>query len=273
MINTGNFRIQYDDFNAPHQYSDHFHNAHEIVFIKEGEACFLISGKKYLARANSIVFINSFESHNSKILKYPYKRYFILLDQKFLHSCINDPLLLSIFKQRPAIFNHVIDLDEDSLSVIENYIGRIYQEFTHIQKHSEKVIISIFNMMIIDLYRTFPDYFPGFDAGKSFEIINKAEKIIEENFSNDMSLHAAAATLNIDMYYLSHLFKKVTGYGFKEYILHHRISKAKEMLVNTNNSVLEVCLVSGFKNVNHFIRIFKQKENLTPLQYRKKWCK
>lgn len=271
MINSGNFTIKYDAFNTPHQYGGHFHNSHEIIFIKEGCASFLISDKEYEACANSIIFINSFESHKSKIIKYPYSRYFILLDQKYLHASINDPMLLSIFKQRPSVFNHMIRLNESHANTVEQFMRNIHKEYNNMKKHTEEVISSSFSLMIIDLYRSFPEYFPGLSAGKSFETISYAEKYIEENFTGEISLKKIASILNIDMYYLSHLFKKVTGYGFKEYIIYQRLSKAKETLIKTNSSIVDVCLNSGFRNVNHFIRLFKQKEGITPLKYRKKW--
>jgi YesN/AraC family two-component response regulator len=75
------------------------------------------------------------------------------------------------------------------------------------------------------------------------------------------------------MYYLSHLFLKVTGYGFKQYLINHRISKAKDILLHSSSSISEVCVSSGFNNVNHFIRLFKQKEGRTPLQYRIKYSR
>lgn len=271
MADIGNFTIQYDNFLAPHKYVDHFHNAHEIIFVQEGEADFLIAGKKYNVKKNSIVFINSFESHKSTILKYPYKRYFILTDQKYLHSSINDPMLLSVFKQRPSLFEHSICLDDDNSQKVGMYLKRIFEEYNNVQKHSVDIIKSLFKLLVIDLYRTFPEYFPGFSAGESFHIIGKIENYIESNYKQDISLANTASLFNCDMYYLSHLFKKVTGYGFKEYLIYQRLSKAKELLLNTNHSINEICLLCGFKNINHYIRMFKQKEGITPLQYRKKY--
>ena len=270
MFDQGNFIIRYDLFDEPRKYEDHYHNAHEIIFIEEGEADFLISGKKYAAGKNSIIFINNFESHKSTITKYPYKRYFILLDQKYLHFAITDPVLLSVFKQRPSLFEHKTDLACGSGDKIRQYIQEIYREYNSLSRHSEDMVIYMLNLIVISLYRLFPQYFPGYSTGENYETIDKIEKYIESNYEKNILLSETAKLFNCNMHYLSHLFKEITGYGFKEYLINQRMSKAKELLLKTNFSIGEVCVLCGFKNVNHFIRMFKQKEAVTPLKFRKK---
>ena len=272
MYENGNYLIRYDSIDSEHQYEDHHHNTHEIIFIEEGSAEFYISGRKYVAGENSLIFINNFETHKSKITKFPYKRYFMLLDQKYLHYAITDTVLLSIFKQRPSVFNHVIRLKEDLGNKIKQCFKDMHSEFLIPRKHSREMMVMLLKMTIIDIYREFPEYFPGYAAGENYEMISSIGKYIEENFTEDISLSDIAEKYSSNMYYLSHLFKEITGYGFKEFLIFQRLSKAKELLINTNMSVTSVCTSCGFKNVNHFIRTFKAQEGLSPLQYRKHLC-
>lgn len=50
-----------------------------------------------------------------------------------------------------------------------------------------------------------------------------------------------------------------------------RISHAKSMLRFSNDSVENIALDCGFQNAGYFIKVFKKSENMTPLEYRKKW--
>ena len=270
---SGNFAIHYDDFDAPHTYTDHFHNAHEIIFIRRGKAELQISGKKYTVGANSMVFINNLESHKSKILEYPYERFFILADQTYLSSAADDAALLTIFKQKPGEANHVIALDDAHSDEIYAFLSRIHKEYTDALARSGAFIHHLINLILIDLYRSYPGYFPGPGADRGHMLIRSVESYVAENFTRDISLASAAQLFSCDMYYLSHLFLKVTGYGFKQYLINHRLSKAKELLLTTDVSISQVCVSSGFNNVNHFIRLFKQKEGHTPLQYRIKYSR
>jgi YesN/AraC family two-component response regulator len=251
-------------------YKEHFHNTHEIVFILEGATKFTISGKDYVVEKNSLLFINNFESHKSTILGYPYKRYYILLPQEFLVAYVNDPLLTSIIKQRPAEFNHVIQLNDTHSSQITAYFETMLKEFNSGYKYSYNMIGSIINMMLISLYRDYTENFPHNISSDTLRLISKVEQYIEDHYSEDISLREIALDINIDMYYLSRLFKKVTGLGFKDYLISQRLAKAKELLINTTSTITDVCTYSGLNNVNHFIRIFKERENITPLQFRKK---
>lgn len=65
------------------------------------------------------------------------------------------------------------------------------------------------------------------------------------------------------------MFKQITGFNFKEYIIIYRLQKAKELLETTDKTISTIGLDIGFNNVNQFIKLFKLKENCTPLQYKK----
>jgi len=101
------------------------------------------------------------------------------------------------------------------------------------------------------------------------ETILRIQKYLEDNYSEEITLEEVSRRFYINAFYLSHSFKKLTGFGFKEYLILQRISRAKDFLFHTPDDITRVSLNVGFNNVNHFIRIFKKYEGLTPLQYRK----
>lgn len=266
---TQPFRIKYKENYAPYELEKHYHNSYEIVFIVEGESKFEISGKEYYAKKNSILFINNFEFHKTTVIKYPYKRYFLLISQDYLRSFVADPVLLSILIQRPQSFKHLIDLDSEISKDILDFIKIISKEYLDDKSLSIDAIGNYLNLILIQLFRNYPAWFPYKKSNSSLDMINEIQKHIEANYNDYLTLKETAELFNIDMYYLSHLFKEVTGFSFKEYLILQRISKAKDLLIYTNKNVTEICISSGFNNVNHFIRTFKKKEKLTPLQFRK----
>ena len=72
----------------------------------------------------------------------------------------------------------------------------------------------------------------------------------------------------ISLFYLSHSFKKLTGYSPKQYLLLTRMSYARELLITTDTAVKVITDQCGFNDVNNFIRVFKREYQMTPKQYR-----
>ena len=70
--------------------------------------------------------------------------------------------------------------------------------------------------------------------------------------------------------YLSHMFKKTFGKSFSDYCNELKLNNAKRMLRETEISVTDIAFDCGFGDVSYFINIFKRKNGITPLQYRKK---
>ena len=91
---------------------------------------------------------------------------------------------------------------------------------------------------------------------------------IEKRYAEPLKLKDVADELHINSSYLSRLFSKYVGSSFSACLIHVRINHAKELLTSTNLSVEEISVRCGFCNASHFIRIFRQREGLTPFQFR-----
>ncbi len=101
------------------------------------------------------------------------------------------------------------------------------------------------------------------------EIIIKAKDIISKNLQNTPSVKEIASDSNISLYKLQELFKNMLGDTVYEYIKKARIEKAKELLKNTDMSILEIANEIGYENPSKFSNLFKGYNNITPLKYRK----
>jgi AraC-like DNA-binding protein len=66
------------------------------------------------------------------------------------------------------------------------------------------------------------------------------------------------------------LFASFNGLSPWEYITIRRIEQSKELLRDTDFSVLEVATRCGFGNLSNFNRKFSRIAGMTPLAYRKK---
>jgi two-component system response regulator YesN len=99
-------------------------------------------------------------------------------------------------------------------------------------------------------------------------IVDEARKFILANFEREISLTLVAEKIKINPNYLSSLFRQEMGYTFTNYITLLRLSKAKELLKNTNESITHIANQVGYLDSKHFYKVFKKWVNKTPLEFR-----
>lgn len=94
---------------------------------------------------------------------------------------------------------------------------------------------------------------------------------LDHNFREKQTLDELAHLTGVSKFHLSHEFKRYTGTTINEYLILARLSYAKELLKYSELPVNEIAYVSGIPNGSHFINLFKAREGLTPLAYRREW--
>ena len=101
------------------------------------------------------------------------------------------------------------------------------------------------------------------------DLFTKALKYISENYTNSVSLKSVAKHLGVDQCHLSREFKKRIKNGFYGYLTELRLERAKDLLKNSDLTIYEILLESGFSNQRTFNRVFKNSVGITPKEYRK----
>ncbi len=97
----------------------------------------------------------------------------------------------------------------------------------------------------------------------------EAIKIINENFTDDITLLSVAGQLNITPQYLSNIFKADVGMSFSKYLTSFRLRHAEKLLAETDESITKICEMCGYGNFSHFLRSFKKVYGLSPSVHRK----
>ena len=114
----------------------------------------------------------------------------------------------------------------------------------------------------------FTDCMFNYIPSKGNEIIKKAIRYISQNFSRNLTLDEVADHVHLNPSYFSTLFKQSTGSSFKEYLNMVRIEESKRLLSNTDYSIIDISLATGFEDQSYFSKVFKKYTGLTPKQYR-----
>ena len=102
------------------------------------------------------------------------------------------------------------------------------------------------------------------------ELLFRIFRFVETHYSGDCTLAALSDALSRHYVYLSKYFKRCTGLSFTEYVNRYRVGEACSLLKNSEYTVLQAALDSGFDSLRSFNRNFKSTIGVTPGEYRRR---
>lgn len=102
-----------------------------------------------------------------------------------------------------------------------------------------------------------------------FGSMMKAVRRIERTFTAPLHASEVAAEIGMSRSCFSMKFKKYTGITFGDFVSKLRIGKAEELLLNTELGLAEIAEKSGYEDVYYFSRVFREKMQCSPAEYRK----
>jgi len=103
---------------------------------------------------------------------------------------------------------------------------------------------------------------------KNNDAIRKAIQYISQHYASPLSLQEVADHVHLNATYFSTLFKQSTGASFKDYLNMVRIEESKRLLANTDYSIINIAIATGFEDQSYFSKVFRKYTGLTPKQYR-----
>lgn len=119
-----------------------------------------------------------------------------------------------------------------------------------------------------EVMETFVDSILDYIPTKNNDVIRKAISYISEHYNTDLTLDEVAEQVHLNPAYFSTLFKECTETTFKEFLNIVRVEESKNLLSNTDYSIIDIAIAVGFDNQSYFSKVFKRYTGLTPKQYR-----
>jgi len=171
--------------------------------------------------------------------------------------------------------NEALHLSTKEEALIFQVMDHIKTEYTqNIDQHSQLLILSNLELLLNYCMRFYDRQFYT-RTNLHSDLVSAFEAKLKQYFSSGAIVENGLPTatyfgreMHMSTNYLSDLLKKESGKGIKEHIDGYIVRKAKNILLNSSQSVSEIAFSLGFDYPQSFTRMFKKKTGLSPNEFR-----
>ncbi|MBS5520975.1 MAG: helix-turn-helix transcriptional regulator [Clostridiales bacterium] len=253
----------------------HWHHYWEILCQIEGKTKIKVGNEEFLSEEGDITIIGSDELHSTRKMTPEH----CLLILQFRGSVLL-PYLKEI-EQFKYLSNIIFEQmgNKQHFRIQNNYYIRGLLERT-LKEYREKqfgyeiqiqaYLMQMFAFFLRNKYICIPQLDP--EKVSALEKVKNSLIYMENNYNKPMELHEVAAQSCISIYNFCRMFKAATEHTFVEYLNYIRIKESEKLLLFSEDSVGKIAMDTGFSSLSYFNRVFKRKNGVSPLVYRKQNC-
>lgn len=249
----------------------HWHDQIEVLEVVRGRIDCQINGDKYFVEAGEICILNAKIVHNLNTQEENtlIHRFLISRDlftrneeasQTYLEPMIsNEGFSHIILRKRNAatadmrsVLNSIRDISEKQpLGYMLAVIGQVHIFLQKLYNYYERGERDLVVSADVFAYRNMADY-------------------IYTNYMDKISVDDIAKWGNVSRSKAYSLFHKYAEKSPVDFLNLYRLKVSTDLLKNTEDSILEIAMASGFNQSSYFSRMFVREYAMTPSEYRKK---
>ncbi len=246
-----------DSYQSGWGFSSHKHDYYQLFCLVSGTGCFKIDNQTVHAGAGDCIFVRPgtehefLSEHDNEVTMFDMK---FVLRGELAGYCQRIPV-----KVKPNGNGILRCLDD------------VYREALEKKPFFRDIVNSRFKQVLIYLLRENCDDEGELtpDTETLSEVSKKLADYLKNHFDSAVTLEDAADEIGYSRIYLCQAFKRDTGMTIMQYLYSIRLDKAKDKLINTDDSMKSIAYTCGFKSVPHFNRTFSTRFNQTPGRFRK----
>jgi AraC-like DNA-binding protein len=250
ILEAVNFRFTEKNYSLDTNIPSHSHELAHFCFVLSGSYAEKIGRRGFDRKPSTLVYyppdVSHAEEHHSNG-----RHFWVEIDNAGLNK----------------VREYGVNLDEPMILGGENSLWlatRMYKEFTERDRFSLLALESISTELLVVASRK--------NTKKS---LNKPPKwllrvidYLYENYSDSIGLNELAKIADVHPTHLARVFRQFERCTAGDFVRKIRIKKACQKIIDSNSSLVEIALDTGFSDQSHFTRSFKNLTGMTPTEYR-----
>lgn len=232
----------------------HIHSHLELIYMEKGRSIVFVDNEELLIEEGDLFMAFPNQIHYYQDCS-PVNGYLLIFAVDLFKEFRE--LFLS---QRPRI--PILKSNQLSASDINGLLAEIEKNNkreTFFDKTAAKGYLLALLSKILPLFEMI-------SASFSHDSIKSVLTYCSENYMEPITLERVAEELDLNKYYVSHIFNERMKISFTEFVNGLRLEHACNLL-EVGTKITDVAFASGFSSVRTFNRIFQEKLHMTPRDY------
>ncbi len=238
----------------------HYHNYYELYYLEDGGRYQWSDNDLYLLQPGDFIIFSPYSMHYSYGDTDMRFRRIVLYFQR---NEIDSPELIHILDKGNGMYR---PKGKDS-QLIQRILTELLKEQTKESPFRRECCHSLLNFLLYHVARENRIMTPV--QTEQNKRIAQIMGYIHTHYNEQITLEQLAEKFYVSTFYLCREFRAYTNSTIVQYINVTRIMNAQRMLMETSKNITQIGRETGFSNLTHFNRVFKQVTGMTPSGFRK----
>ena len=255
-------------------YPWHWHDELEIVYVQQGEVTAAVNDRQVLLKQGDGIFINRRVLHAffmqgegevrmPNILFHPALLYGTQ-ESIFWEKYVKPLVLSNGFTH--MVFRRQVPWQKAALEKAEEAFRALTDEAFGYEIQTRSALSAI---LLLLLEKEGEAISRPAKSQAETDRIRQMLSFIEMHYTQPIRVQQIADSAFISRRECMRVFRNIIGLSPIQYVIGLRVQKAKQLLLETDRPILDICVSCGFQNQSYFTKIFRERTGLSPLQCRK----
>ncbi len=254
----------------------HWHEQLMVMYIARGTLELQCGKERILAGKDSIAIVNPNEIHSGENPEADLEYYSLKIDLLLLlgnQPDLQQTMYTELLLKNRLRFENKISHDDFLLGCMKNIIREFGEKKEGYELALRGLIYQILTALLREFTKEIPDPSELDMQYRRLKQIKPAIAYMESHLADKITLENLSEVAHLSPIHFSRVFKTVSGFSPMEFLGRLRVQKASQLLVNTDKTIVEIAMETGFNDSNYFSRFFKKYRQEAPREFREKYIR
>lgn len=253
--------------------SIHWHEEIEITYVVSGSIKHQLNGKRVRIDAGEAIYINAKQLHLIEAGSQDTVLYCLIFHPTLL--CASNYIAQKYVL--PIVENEKLDYfflkkSNKKEKVILDAIVKIHE--LQDDPAFELKAMQLLHELWISLYDVLPKANPNETVmNEDLHRVQKMLAYIHKNYADNLGLEDICRAGEVGKTKGTKVFGQFLNMTPVDYLINYRLEIASRLLIETNDSVIDIALIVGFSDSSYFARVFRKRIGISPMEYRREYKK